>query len=144
MKRIKEVREKDPQTEIVYTDETWLNAGHKVKEEWVDLKALENPRRSIKEFGSVGCTKDIAGKGKRIIIVDCITENGPVPGALWIFSADGQEKKVKKQEKLFEESAANAEKVRVNESTVLIKIQISQKIQYLPLHLPLRRQRNEI
>ena len=62
LKRIKEVREKEPQREIVYTDETWLNAGHKVKKEWVDLKALENPRRSIKEFGSVGCTKDNVGK----------------------------------------------------------------------------------
>ena len=99
-----------------------MNAGHKVKKEWVDLKALENPRRSIKEFGSVGCTKDNVG------IVDCITENGPVPGALWIFSADGQEKKVKKQEKLFEESAVNIEKARENENTVLEKIQISQKI----------------
>ena len=95
LKRIKEVREKEPQREIVYTDETWLNAGHKVKKEWVDLKALENyPRRSIKEFGSVGCTKDNVGKGKIIIIVDCITENGPVPGAFWVFSADGQKKKV--------------------------------------------------
>ena len=103
-------------------------AGHKVKKEWVDLKALENPRRLIKEFGSVRCTKDNVGKGEKIIIVDCITENGPVPGALWIFSADGQKKKVKKQEKLFEESALNAEKARENENTVLEKIQISQKI----------------
>ena len=93
LKRIKEVREKELQREIVYTDETWLNAGHKVKKEWVDLKASENPRRSIKEFGSVGCTKDNVGKRKRIIIVDCITENGPVLGALWIFSADGQKRK---------------------------------------------------
>ena len=93
MKRIKEAKEKDPQREIVYTDETWLNARLKVKKEWVDLKALENPRRSIKEFGGVGCTKDNVGKGKRIIIFDCITENGPVPGALQIFSADGQKRK---------------------------------------------------
>ena len=76
-----------------------MSAGHKVKKGWVDLKALENLRRSIKEFGSVGCTKDNVGKGNRIIIVDCITENGPVSGALWIFSADGPEKEVKKQKK---------------------------------------------
>ena len=67
------------------------------------------------------------GKGKRIIIVDCITENGPVPGALWIFSADGQEKKVKKQEKLFEESAVNAEKARENKNTVLEKYKSARK-----------------
>ena len=28
------------------------------------------------------CTKDPVGRGKRLIIVDCITEDGPVPGAL--------------------------------------------------------------
>ena len=28
LKHIKEFREKEPQREIVYTDETWLNAGH--------------------------------------------------------------------------------------------------------------------
>ena len=72
LRRIREIREKEPQREIVYTDETWLNGGHRVKKEWVDLKALENPRRSIKEYGTVGCTKDNVGKGKRIIIVDCI------------------------------------------------------------------------
>ena len=93
LRSIREVREKEPQREIVYTNETWLNGGHRVKKEWVDLKALENPRRSIKEYGTVGCTKDNIGKGKRIIIVDCITENGAVPGALWIFSAGSKSQK---------------------------------------------------
>ena len=31
LRRIREVREKEPQREIVYTDETWLNGGHRVK-----------------------------------------------------------------------------------------------------------------
>ena len=111
LRRIREVREKEPQREIVYTDETWLNGGHRVKKEWVDLKALENPRRSIKEYGTVGCTKDNVGKGKRIIIVDCITENGPVPGALWIFSA-GSKSQNEKQEISFEETAVTIEKAK--------------------------------
>ena len=71
----------------------WAANSHWVKKEWVDLKALENPRRSIKEYGTVGCTKDNVGKGKRIIIVDCITENGAVPGALWIFSAGSKSRR---------------------------------------------------
>ena len=50
LRLIREVREKEPQREIVYTYETWLNGGHRVKKEWVDLKALENPRRSVKEY----------------------------------------------------------------------------------------------
>ena len=102
---------KKPQREIVYTDETWLNGGHRVKKEWVDLKALENLRRSIKEYGTVGCTKDNVGKGKRIIIVDCMTENGPVPGALWIFSAGSKSQK-EKQEISFKETAVTIEKAK--------------------------------
>ena len=76
MTRIKEIRENEPHREIVYTDETWLHAGHKVKKEWVNLKALENPRRSIVDYGTVGCTTDLLGRGKRLIIVDCIIEMG--------------------------------------------------------------------
>ena len=104
LRGIREVREKQPQRAIVYTDETWLNGAHRVKKEWVDLKALENPCRSIKEYGTVGCTKDNVGKGKRIIIVDCIPENGPVPGSLWIFSAGSKSQK-EKQEILLKETA---------------------------------------
>ena len=33
LRRIKELREKDPERQIVYTDETWLNSGHRVKKE---------------------------------------------------------------------------------------------------------------
>ena len=36
---IKEIREKEPERQIVYTDETWLNSGHRVKKEWIDLMA---------------------------------------------------------------------------------------------------------
>ena len=43
LRRIKEIRENEPKSEIVYTDVTWLNSGHKIKKEWVDLEALENP-----------------------------------------------------------------------------------------------------
>ena len=33
-------------------DETWLNVGHRIKKEWVDLEALQNPRRSIADYGT--------------------------------------------------------------------------------------------
>ena len=42
LRRIKEIREKEPERRIFYTDETWLNSGHRIKKEWIDLKALEN------------------------------------------------------------------------------------------------------
>ena len=57
LRRIREIRENEPKREIVYTDETWLNSGHKIKKEWVDLKALENPRHSFLEHCTVGTTK---------------------------------------------------------------------------------------
>ena len=60
------------------------------------FEGLENPRRSIHDYGTVGSTKDPVGRGKRLIIVDCITEYGPVPGALWKFSTQTTSKKVKK------------------------------------------------
>ena len=92
MRRIQEIRKNEPDREIVYMDETWLNAGHRIKE-WVDLEALQNPRRSIADYGTVGCTKDLMGRGKRLIIIDCITENGPIPGDVWTFSTEAKTKR---------------------------------------------------
>ena len=113
LRKIKEIREKEPERQIVYTDKTWLNSGHRVKKEWIDLmKALENPRRSIHDYGTVGCTKDPVGRGKRLIIVDCITEDGPVPGALWTFSTQTTSKKVKKYDFPPVESAVADEKAQ--------------------------------
>ena len=93
LRRIKEIRKNEPHRKIVCTDETWLHAGHGVKKEWVDLKALENPRCSIVDYGTVGRTKDLMGRGKRLIIVDCITENGLILRALWTFSTESKTKK---------------------------------------------------
>ena len=93
MRRIQEIRKNEPDQEIVYTDETWLNAGHIIKKEWVDLEALQNPHRSIADYGTVGCTNDLMGRGKRLMIVDCITENGPIPGALWTFPTESKTKR---------------------------------------------------
>ena len=139
LRRIREVREKAPQREIVYTDETWLNGSHRVKKEWVDLKALENPRRSIKEYGTVGCTKDNVGKGKRrIIIVDCLTENGPVSVALWIFSA-GLKSHKEKQEISLEETSVTIEKAK--EAVHAVEEQDSgPKMCHLPLQLGQQRE----
>ena len=76
----------------------------------VDLKAVENQHCSIVNYGTVGCTKDLTEKGKRLIIVDCITENGPVPGELWICPTESNAKQEKKYE--FIETAADEEKAR--------------------------------
>ena len=36
---------------------------------------------------TTGCTNLHVGKGRRIVISDAITENGTVPGSLWIYKA---------------------------------------------------------
>ena len=94
LRRIRKIREADPERAIVYTDETWLNQGHRTKKEWVDLETVkEKNLRSLGLSGlTVGCTKEMTGKGRRLIISDAMTESGPVRGALWMFKADGKEK----------------------------------------------------
>ena len=107
----------EPDRKIVYTDATWLNAGQRIKKEWVDLEALQNPRRSIADYGTVGCTKDLMGRGKRLIIADCITENGPIPRALWTFSTEAKTKREEKHDFQFIETAVAEERDRANENS---------------------------
>ena len=101
LRRIRKIREADPERAIVYTDETWLNQGHRTKKEWVDLETLkEKNLRSLRLSGlTVDCTKEMTGKGRRPIISDAMTESGPVRGALWMFKADGKGKKRKIESK---------------------------------------------
>ena len=76
MRRIQEIRKNEPDWEIAYTDETWLNAGHRIKKEWVDLEALQNPRRSIADYGTVGCTKDLMGKIYEKLAANLLNKRG--------------------------------------------------------------------
>lgn len=98
LRKIMEIRKVKSSSQIVYLDETWLNEGHRVSKEWVDLTTLKKAGnlRALKFEGlSVGCTKDPIGKGKRIIITDAMTEDGPIEGALWIFNAESKKRKSK-------------------------------------------------
>ena len=85
--------------------------------EWVDVEALQSPRRSISDYGTVGCTKDLMGRWKHLIIVDCITENGPIPGALWTFSTKWKTKTEEKHDFQFIETAVAKEKDCENENS---------------------------
>ena len=101
LKRIHKIREADPERAIVYMDETWLNQGHCTKKEWVDLETLkEKNLRSLHLSGlTVGCTKEMTGKGRRLIISVAMTESGPVREALGMFKADSKGKKRKIESK---------------------------------------------
>ena len=59
---------------------------------------LNAQRKKPKIFASE-CTKEMTGKGRRLIISDAMTESGPVRGALWMFKADGKGKKRKIESK---------------------------------------------
>ena len=41
LRRIRKIREADPERAIVYTDETLLSQGHRTKKEWIDLKTFK-------------------------------------------------------------------------------------------------------
>ena len=43
IRRICEMREKEPHRKIVYTDKAWINENHRLKKEWVDLESIQNP-----------------------------------------------------------------------------------------------------
>ena len=41
LRRIRKIKEADPERAIVCMDEIWLNQGHRTKKEWVDLETLK-------------------------------------------------------------------------------------------------------
>ena len=87
LRRIKQIREQEPERDIVYLDETWLTEGHQKNKEWVDTSTLKDPQKTKSLSLTAGCTNLHVGKGRRIVISDAIAENGTVPGALWIYKA---------------------------------------------------------
>ena len=101
LRAIKKFRENNPDKDTVYTDETWLNQGHRTKKEWVDVESLKNLSRRQPGYNDLttGCTKPSTGKGGRLIISDPMTDKGPVDGSLWIFKADQGKKPNKKVKK---------------------------------------------
>ena len=51
------------------------------------MELIQNPYRSLKDLGTVDEMKEKCGRGKRLIITDAITAEGPIKDALWIFKA---------------------------------------------------------
>ena len=65
LRRIRKIKEADPERAIVYTDETWLSQGHRTKKDLEMLK--EKNLRSLHLSGlTVGCTGEMTGKGRRL------------------------------------------------------------------------------
>ena len=66
---------------------------------------------------TVGCTKEMTGKGTRLIISDAMTESGPVRGALLMFKSDGKRKKRKIESRSKELSGEKKRRELDSEST---------------------------
>ena len=66
---------------------------------------------------TVGCTKEMTGKGRRLIINDAMMESGPVRGTLWMFKADGKGKKRKIESRSKELSGEKKRRKLDSEST---------------------------
>ena len=74
MKYLRKLKELDEQFKRVYLDETWVNAGHTFKKEWVSRD------------GSVG--RNIPpGKGKRLILLHATTEENLLPDCKLLFES---------------------------------------------------------
>ena len=65
LRAIKKFRENNPDKDIVYTDETWLNQGHQTQKEWVDVDSLKNLSRRQPGYNdlTIGCTSHRRAKG---------------------------------------------------------------------------------
>ena len=50
LREIAKVRETEPQREIVHMDKTWLNEGHRLQKEWVDLVTLNKANRKLQKI----------------------------------------------------------------------------------------------
>ena len=66
---------------------------------------------------TVGCTKEMTGKGRRLIISDAMTQREPVRETLWMFKADGKGKKRKIKSKSKELSGEKKRHKLDSEST---------------------------
>ena len=97
LRRVKEIREKEPEREIIYLDETWITEGHQSTKERIDTKAMGNPYSFFHSELTVGCIKEHVGRGKRTIIADTISEKGPVPSVFRIYKASSTNKQSAKK-----------------------------------------------
>ena len=94
------VRETEIKRKIVCMDETWLNEGHRLQKEFVDLVTLNKANRKLlyKEGLTVGCTKAQVGKENASLLPMQWMQNGPVDSGLWIFKAETKKKKRKTED----------------------------------------------
>ena len=66
LRRIKQIREQEPERDIVYLDE-WLTEGHQKNKEWVDTSTLKDPQKTKSLSLTTGCTNLHVEKAEELL-----------------------------------------------------------------------------
>ncbi len=77
------------QAKFYWLDETWLDENHHCKKRWIDMKLVHDPSEA-KRLGITPTTTKVINRGKRLIILHTMSEDGWVDGGLWTNATKGQ------------------------------------------------------
>jgi len=72
-----------------WLDETWLDENHHCKNRWIDMKLVNDPNE-VKRLGIMPTLTKVINRGKRLIILHTMSEDGWVEGGLWTNATEGQ------------------------------------------------------
>jgi hypothetical protein len=72
-----------------WLDETWLDEYHHLEKRWIDMKLVNDPNEA-KRLGIPPTLTRVTSRGKRLIILHTMGEEGWVEGGLWTNVTQGQ------------------------------------------------------
>ena len=96
----------------------------------MDTSTLKDPQKMKSLSFTTGCTNLHVGKGRRIVISDAVTENGTLPGGLWIYKAASKKSTGKGQtENKKKGGSSSSSKVSVENKKITITIKEIQELE---------------
>ena len=69
LREIRSERRENPDKEVIYLDETWVNEGYSKEFGWEDTVTLKNPMMSIKGRLTAGTIPTPLGLGRHLVLV---------------------------------------------------------------------------
>jgi len=79
----------DQSVRYFWLDETWLDENHHCQKRWIDMKLVDDPKEA-KRLGVTPTLTKVINRGKRLIILHTMSEDGWVEGGLWTNATKGQ------------------------------------------------------
>ena len=79
----------DHSVRFFWLDETWLDENHHCQKRWIDKKLVDDPNEA-KRLGITPTQTKVINRGKRLIILHTMGEDGWVEGGLWTNATKGQ------------------------------------------------------